>query len=69
MMTRSYSRGGGTSVASTFASMRSIRDALGFMGVGPLACSACPLMGNPFGDLVHAGFNQRVFHIDDLVKS
>jgi len=26
-------------------------------------------MGNPFGDLVHAGFNQRVFHIDDLVKS
>jgi hypothetical protein len=26
------------------------------MGAGPLARSACPLMGNPVGNLVHAGF-------------
>jgi hypothetical protein len=32
IMTGSHSRGGGASVASTFASMRSIREALGFMG-------------------------------------
>jgi hypothetical protein len=33
-----------------------MRRALGFMGAGPLARSACLLMGNPVGDLVHAGF-------------
>jgi hypothetical protein len=32
MMADRYFRGGGTSLASTFASMRSIREALGFMG-------------------------------------
>jgi hypothetical protein len=36
--------------------MRSIREARIFMGVFPIMCSACPLMGNPVGDLVHAGF-------------
>jgi hypothetical protein len=41
---------------STFASMRSIREALGFIGVGPLAPSVCPVASNPMGDLVHAGF-------------
>ena len=40
--------------ASTLASRRSIRKALGFMGAGPLARSACPLIGNPVGNLVHA---------------
>jgi hypothetical protein len=49
-------RGGGTSVASTFASMRSIREALGFIGARPLARSVCPVARNPVGDLVHAGF-------------
>src|SRR5215831_18187337 len=39
-----------------FASMRSIREALGFMGAGPLARSVCPVASNPVGDLVHAGF-------------
>jgi hypothetical protein len=36
--------------------MRSIREALGFMGAGPLARSVCPVASNPIGDLVHAGF-------------
>jgi hypothetical protein len=31
-----------------------MRKALGFMGAGPLARGACPLMGNPIGNLVHA---------------
>ena len=44
---------GRTTSASTLASRRSIRKALGFMGAGPLARSACPLMGNPVGNLVH----------------
>jgi hypothetical protein len=35
MMTCSHSRGGGTSVASTFASMRSIREARSFMSAFP----------------------------------
>jgi hypothetical protein len=55
-MAHSHFRGGGTSVASIFANMCSIREALGFMGAGPLARSASLLMGNPVGDLVHAGF-------------
>jgi hypothetical protein len=33
-----------------------MRKALGFMGAGPLVRSARPLMGNPAGNLVHAGF-------------
>jgi hypothetical protein len=56
MMADRYFRGGGTSLASTFASMRSIREALGFMGAGPLARSVCPVASNPVGNLVHAGF-------------
>jgi hypothetical protein len=28
--------------------------ALGFIGAGPLARSACPLMGNLLGNLLHA---------------
>jgi hypothetical protein len=49
-------RGGGTSLASIFSSMRSIREALGFIGAGPLARSVCPLVSNPVGNLVHAAF-------------
>jgi hypothetical protein len=56
MMTRSHSRGGGTSLASIFSNMRSIRMALGFIGARPLAHSVCPVASNPVGDLVHAGF-------------
>jgi hypothetical protein len=56
MMTRSHFRGGGTIVASIFSSMRSIREALGFIGARPLARSVCPVASNPLGDLVHAGF-------------
>jgi hypothetical protein len=43
-------------LASIFSSMRSIREVLGFMVADPLARGACPLMGNPVGNLVHAGF-------------
>src|SRR5262249_5300625 len=35
MMADRHFRGGGTSLASTFASIRSNREALGFMGAGP----------------------------------
>ena len=49
-------RGGGTSVVSTFASMRSIREARSFMGAGPIVRSVCPDASNPVGNLVHAGF-------------
>jgi hypothetical protein len=37
------------SSASTLASRRSIRRALGFMGAGPLARSVCPVASNPVG--------------------
>jgi hypothetical protein len=48
---------------------RSIREALGFMGAGPLARRACPLMGNPVGNLVHAGSRQsRPHHHDRRVR-
>jgi hypothetical protein len=56
MMADRYFRGGGTSLASIFASLRSIREALGFMVAAPLARSVCPVASNPVGDLVHAGF-------------
>jgi hypothetical protein len=56
MMADSHFRGGGTSLASIFANMRSIREALGFMGAGPLARSVCPAASNPVGNLVNAGF-------------
>jgi hypothetical protein len=56
MMTCRHFRGGGTSAASTFASIRSIREALRFIGARPLARSICPVASNSVGDLVHAGF-------------
>jgi hypothetical protein len=39
-MTRSHFRRGGTSVASIFASMRSIREAPGFLGACPIVVAA-----------------------------
>jgi hypothetical protein len=47
IMTRSHFRGGGTSLASIFSSMRSIREALGFMAAGSLPRSACSSHGQP----------------------
>jgi hypothetical protein len=61
MMTRSTFRGGGTSLASIFSNMRSIRIALGFIGARPLARNVCPVASNPVGDLVHAGFECSSF--------
>src|SRR5215831_12592657 len=56
IMADSRTRDGGATLASIFASMRSIREALGFMGAGPLARSVCPVASNPVGNLVHADF-------------
>ena len=47
-------QGGGTSAASTFASIRSILEALGFIGARPLARSVCPVASNPVDNVIHA---------------
>jgi hypothetical protein len=53
---RSHLRGGGTSAASTFASIRSIREALRFIGASALARSVCPVASHSGADFVHARF-------------
>lgn len=53
---KQYRRGRARDSASTLASRRSMRRALGFMDAGPLARSVCPVASKPVGDLVHAGF-------------